>query len=45
MKKVFIYQNQSPGDILMLTAAIRDLYAAHNDKFLINVRTTAMPLW
>ena len=45
MKKVFIQQNQSPGDILMLTAAVRDLYAAHNDKFLINVHTTAMPLW
>lgn len=45
MKKVFIQQGQSPGDILMLTSAIRDLYAAHNDKFLINVKTTAMPLW
>lgn len=45
MKKVFIQQNQSPGDILMLTSAVRDLYAAHNDKFLINVKTTAMPLW
>jgi hypothetical protein len=29
----------------MLTSAVRDLYAAHNDKFLINVKTTAMPLW
>lgn len=45
MKKIFIHQNQSPGDILMLTSAVRDLYAAHNDKFLINVQTTAMPLW
>lgn len=45
MKKVFISQRQSPGDILMLTSAVRDLYAAHNDKFLINVQTTAMPLW
>lgn len=45
MKKLFIENTRSPGDILMLTAAIRDLYMAHNDKFLINVRTPAMQIW
>jgi len=44
-KKVFITNFQAPGDILMLVAAIRDLYNAHKDKYRINVNTTAMQIW
>ena len=44
-KKVFITNFQAPGDILMLTSAIRDLHNAHSDKYRINVNTTAMQIW
>ena len=37
--KLIIRQYQSPGDILMLTAAIRDLQLSYPDKFQIDVRT------
>lgn len=43
-KKLFIKTRQSPGDILMLTAAVRDLKKAH-PEFQINVSTPAMELW
>lgn len=42
--KVFIKNTQSPGDVLMLTAAVRDLKLAHPDVE-IGVRTTAKALW
>src|SRR5262249_12804861 len=35
----------SPGDIVMLTATVRDLHRAHPGKFITDVRTTAAPLW
>lgn len=35
----------SPGDIVMLTAAIRDLHKAHPGKFVTAVETTAPELW
>jgi ADP-heptose:LPS heptosyltransferase len=38
--KIFLKQNQSPGDILMLTAAVRDLKRSFPD-FHINCRTSA----
>src|ERR1035437_10791952 len=44
-QKLLLINHQSPGDIVMLTAAVRDLYKAHSDKFLINVDTTAMEIW
>ena len=44
-KKLFFINHQSPGDILMITSAIRDLYRAHSDKFQFNVETTAMDIW
>jgi len=41
-----ILQNQlAPGDVLMLTAAVRDLYQAHSERFLIDVRTPYPQLW
>lgn len=35
----------SPGDILMLTAAVRDLHRAHPGRFRVDVRTPAPALW
>src|SRR5262245_20746041 len=35
----------SPGDILMLTAAVRDLHAAYPGQFRTDVRTSADGLW
>lgn len=35
----------SPGDIVMLTAAVRDLHRACPGEFLTDVRTAAGPLW
>lgn len=35
----------SPGDIVMLTAAVRDLHRAHPGAFRTDVRTTARELW
>lgn len=42
--KIFIKQRQSPGDILMLTAAVRDLKRSH-PYLQINVQTSCMDLW
>lgn len=42
--RLYLRQHQSPGDILMLTAAVRDLKAAFPD-IRVNVETTAMDLW
>lgn len=36
---------QSPGDIVMLTAAVRDLHRAYPGRFLTDVRTSASALW
>jgi ADP-heptose:LPS heptosyltransferase len=38
-RKLILRNNQSPGDIMMLTAAIRDLHMSHPKKFLTDVRT------
>ena len=37
--KLILKNWQSPGDILMLTAAIKDLHKAHPGKYLVDVRT------
>jgi len=36
---------QSPGDIVMLSAAIRDLHRAHPNRFVTDVRTSAPAIW
>ena len=36
---------QSPGDVVMLSAAVRDLHAAHPGKFQTDVRTSADAIW
>jgi hypothetical protein len=40
MRKLILRNFQSPGDILMLTAAVRDLHRAHPGEFLTDVRTS-----
>lgn len=42
--KIFLKEFQSPGDILMLTAAVRDLKLSH-PEYHINCRTSAQELW
>lgn len=45
MRKLILRNFQSPGDILMLTAAVRDLHRAHPGEFLTDVRTPFPDLW
>ncbi len=44
-RKLILKNSQSPGDIVMLTAAVRDLHKSHPEKFLTDVRTPCGPLW
>lgn len=44
-RKVLLRNFQSPGDVVMLTAAVRDLHRTHPGRFLTDVRTTGAPLW
>ena len=43
--KLILRQFQSPGDIVMLTAAVRDLHRAYPGRYLTDVRTSAPDLW
>jgi ADP-heptose:LPS heptosyltransferase len=45
MRKLILKNFQCPGDIVMLTAAIRDLHRGHPKKFLTDVRTSCPELW
>ncbi len=45
MHKLILRNFQSPGDIVMLTAAIRDLHNCHPGQFLTDVRTPCPALW
>ncbi len=44
-KKLILRNNLSPGDVTMLTAAVRDLHHHHPNKFLTDVRTPCPALW
>lgn len=44
-KKIILKSFLSPGDIVMLTAAVRDLKKAHGDRFLVDVRTSCGQIW
>lgn len=44
-KKLLLRNFQSPGDILMLTAAVRDIHACYPGRFVIDVRTSCPDLW
>lgn len=43
--KLILRCHLSPGDIVMLTAAVRDLHRAFPGRFLTDVRTSAPQLW
>ncbi|MEQ1907378.1 MAG: glycosyltransferase family 9 protein [Vicinamibacterales bacterium] len=45
MRKLILRNFQSPGDIVMLTAAVRDLHRCHPGRFLTDVRTACPDLW
>ncbi len=45
MRRLILRSFQSPGDIVMLTAAVRDLHAAAPGQLQTDVRTSAEALW
>ena len=45
MRRLILRSFQSPGDVVMLTAAVRDLHAAAPGKFQTDVRTSTDALW
>ena len=46
MPKNLLFKNfLSPGDILMLTAAVRDLHLQYPGDFITDVRTSCPFLW
>ncbi len=44
-RKLILRNAQSPGDIVMLTAAVRDIQVRYPGRFLIDVRTSCGDLW
>ncbi len=44
-RKTIFTSHQSPGDIVMLTAAVRDLHKTYPRKFLTGVRTPCPDIW
>ena len=45
MRKLILRNFQSPGDIVMLTAAVRDLHRQHPGVFATDVRSACQALW
>ena len=45
MRRIILKTFLSPGDILMLTAVVRDLHLSYPKKYLTDVRTSAAQLW
>lgn len=43
--RIILRSNLCPGDILMLTAAVRDLHLLHPGEFVTDVRTPSPALW
>lgn len=43
--KLILRNNQSPGDVTMLTAAVRDLHARYPGQFITDVRGECPDLW
>ncbi len=43
--KLILRNGLSPGDIVMLTAAVRDLHVCYPGRFLTDVRTACPELW
>jgi ADP-heptose:LPS heptosyltransferase len=45
VKKLILRSFQSPGDVVMLTAAVRDLHRGYPNAYLTDVRTACPRLW
>src|SRR5437879_2314999 len=45
MRRLILRSFLSPGDILMLTAAVRDLHRSYPGEFVTDVRTSCGQLW
>ncbi|MDB6032922.1 MAG: ADP-heptose:LPS heptosyltransferase-like protein [Verrucomicrobiales bacterium] len=45
MRKVILKCNYSAGDIVMLTASVRDLNRRYPGKFQVDIRTPFSPIW
>jgi ADP-heptose:LPS heptosyltransferase len=45
VRKVILQNFQAPGDVVMLTAAVRDLHLAYPGQFATDVRTPCNALW
>src|ERR1043166_6108668 len=45
VRKLILTNFQSPGDLVMLTAAIRDLHQRYPGEFLTDVRSPCPQLW
>src|SRR2546426_3067218 len=45
MRKLILKCHLSPGDIVLLTAAVRDLHLCHPGQFVTDVRTSCSDLW
>jgi len=45
MRRLILKNGFSPGDIVMLTTAVRDLHLCCPDRFITDLRTTCSELW
>jgi len=45
IRRLLLTCDLSPGDVVMLTAAVRELHRAWPGRYLTDVRTTAMEVW
>jgi len=45
MRRLILRNHQSPGDIVMLTAAVRDLHRTYPNEFVTDVRTPCPAIW
>ena len=44
-RKLILTCSLSPGDIVMLTAAVRDLHQTYPNEFVTDVRTPCPAIW
>lgn len=44
-KKIILRNGQSPGDIVMMTALVRDIHKCYPGKFITDVQTSCKELW
>lgn len=45
LRKIILSLNLAPGDVLVLTSAVRDLHLTYPDQFITDVRTPAPEIW